>query len=81
MDIWRKNCLQQFSNVLVIYLVFLEMIGIQYLLLGASPIAQEGKNLPATQAMQETLVQSLGQEGPLEEDMAMHSIILALRTL
>ena len=38
------------------------MIGIQYLLLGASPIAQEGKNLPATQAMQETLVQSLGQE-------------------
>ena len=81
MDIWRKNCLQQFSNVLVIYLVFLEMIGIQYLLLGASPIAQEGKNLPATQAILETLVQSLGQEGPLEEDMAMHSSILALRTL
>ena len=42
------------------------MIGIQYLLLGASTIAQEGKNLPATQAMQETLVQSLVQEDPLE---------------
>ena len=27
--------------------------------------------------MQETLVQSLGQEGPLEEEMAAHSSILA----
>ena len=32
------------------------------------------KNLPA---MQETWVQSLGQEDPLEEEMATHSIILA----
>ena len=29
--------------------------------------------------MQETLVQSLGQEDPLEEDMATHSNILAWR--
>ena len=28
-------------------------------------------------AMQETQVQSLGQEDPLEEEMAMHSSILA----
>ena len=34
------------------------------------------KNLPA---MQETQVPSLGWEDPLEEDMATHSIILALR--
>ena len=34
------------------------------------------KNLPA---MQETLVQSLGQEDPLEEGMATHSSILAWR--
>ena len=34
------------------------------------------KNLPAGQ---ETGVQSLGQEGPLEESMAIHSSILAWR--
>ena len=34
------------------------------------------KNLPA---MQETQVQSLGQEDPLEEGMAIHSSILAWR--
>ena len=36
------------------------------------------KNLPAMQEMQETQVQSLGQEDPLEEEMATHSSILAL---
>ena len=35
------------------------------------------KNLPA---MQETWVQSLAQEDPLEKDMATHSSILAGRT-
>ena len=34
------------------------------------------KNLPA---MQETQVQSLGQEDPLEKEMAIHSSILAWR--
>ena len=34
------------------------------------------KNLPA---MQETRVQSLGQEDPLEKDLATHSSILAWR--
>ena len=37
-------------------------------------LAQLVKNLPA---MQETRVQSLGGEDPLEEEMAMHSSILA----
>ena len=37
------------------------------------------KNLPAMQKMQETWVQSLGQEDPLEESMATHSSILAWR--
>ena len=36
------------------------------------------KNLPA---MQETWVQSLGQEDPLEKGMATYSIILAWRIL
>ena len=35
------------------------------------------KNLPAKQETQETWVQSLGQEDPLEEEMATHSSILA----
>ena len=41
-----------------------------------SLVAQLVKNLPA---MQETLVQSLGQEDPLEKEMATHSSILAWR--
>ena len=39
-------------------------------------MAQTVKDLPA---MQETWVRSLGQEDPLEEDMAIHSSILAWR--
>ena len=45
----------------------------------ASPLAQWVKNLPAVQETQETRVQSLGQEDPLEEDMVIHSSILAWR--
>ena len=40
----------------------------------ASLVTLVVKNLPA---MQETWVQSLGQEDPLEEDTATHSSILA----
>jgi len=42
----------------------------------ASLVAHMVKNLPA---MWETQVQSLGQEDPLEEEMATHSSILAWR--
>ena len=42
----------------------------------ASLIAQLAKNLPA---MQETQVQFLGQEYPLEKEIATHSSILAWR--
>ena len=35
------------------------------------------KNLPAMQEPQETPVQSLGQEDPLEEGMASYSTIIA----
>ena len=37
------------------------------------------KNLPTMQEPQETQVQSLGQEDPLEAGMATHSSILAWR--
>ena len=42
----------------------------------ASQVAQLVKNLPA---LWETLVQSVVQEDPLEEEMATHSSILAWR--
>ena len=42
-----------------------------------SLIALSGKNLPA---MTETLVRFLGQEDPLEKEMAIHSSIPAWRT-
>ena len=41
-------------------------------------VAQTVKNLPA---MQETLVRSLGQEDPLEKEMATHSSVLARKIL
>ena len=42
----------------------------------ASLVAQSVKNLPA---LQETWVQSPGQEDPLEKEMATHSSILTLK--
>ena len=54
--------------MLVVLLVLL------YTSLGASLISELVKNLPS---MQETLVQFLGQEDPLEKAMAPHSSTLA----
>jgi len=45
---------------------------------GAFLVAQMVKNMPA---MEETWVQSLGQEDPLEEGMATYSNIFAWRIL
>ena len=47
-----------------------------YIHLGVSLVAQAVKNPPA---IQETRVQSLGWEDPLEKGMATHSSILAWR--
>ena len=44
--------------------------------MGRSPSGSAVKNPPA---MQETQVRSLGQEDPLDEEMAIHSNILAWR--
>ena len=43
-------------------------------IVNVSQVAQTVKNVPA---MQDTQVRSLGQEDPLEEEMATHSSILA----
>ena len=45
-----------------------------YALILGFPEGSDGKNLPA---MQETQVQSLSGEDPLEEEMATHSSVLA----
>ena len=42
-------------------------------------MAQWVKNRPAMQEMQETWVRSLGQEDPLEKEMATHSSIPCLK--
>jgi len=56
----------------------LSLFGVLVSLFGVlvSIVAQTVKNLPA---MQETQIQSLGQEDPLEKDIATHSSILAWR--
>ena len=52
--------------------------GGEFFLLYHSLVAQSVKNLPA---VQETRVQSLGWEDPLEKEMATHSSILGLKNL
>ena len=52
------------------------ILGVSIVIYGASLIAQLVKNLPA---MQETQVQFLGWEDPLEKEMETHSSILACR--
>ena len=47
----------------------------------ASHVAQWFKKKKNPPAKQETCVQSLGQEGPLEKEMATHSSILAWEIL
>ena len=45
--------------------------------LGAYQVAQWERILPPVLEMQETWVQSMGREDPLEEEMATHSSFLA----
>ena len=46
------------------------------LYVGGFPSGSAVKNLPAVQQTQETWVPSLGQEDPLEEEMATHPVFL-----
>ena len=63
-------CIQSLTHSLI-YLIF-----IRYACIRSSLVAQSVKSLPA---MWEIWVQSLGQEDPLEKEMATHSSILAWR--
>ena len=55
-------------------LLFSMVLGVYKLYIGAFPVAQTVKNLPA---VQETGVPTLGWEDLLEKEMATHSSILA----
>ena len=80
------SCLQEAKNWLfTLFLLLLlfqrantrlivNVLTVVHLCLGASPVVQSVKNPPA---IQETWVQSLSQEDPLEKEMATHSSILA----
>ena len=67
-----SGCCQQEGIAFYFASIFREMCGSCW----ASLVAQTVKNLPA---MQETWVQSLGWEDPLDEGMKTHSNILAWR--
>ena len=56
--------------------ICLYLCGLKLQFIVASLLAQTVKNLPA---MREPQVQSLGQEDPLEKEMATHSSILIWR--
>ena len=56
--------------------VIFNIINISFPGIMSSLVAQREKHLPA---MQETRVQFLGQEDPLEKEMATHSCVLAWR--
>ena len=61
---------------LIVLLIFVRLIHDTFSSTRASLVAQLVKNLPA---MQETWVQSLGREDPLEKEMATYSSTLAWR--
>ena len=63
-----SSCLKKTKNNFILYRTIID--------LGASLIAQLVRNLPA---MQETWVQSLGWEDPLEKGKITHSSILGWR--
>ena len=64
----RKKNFKYFSRTVILW----ENIFYTY---WTSQVALVVKNLPGVQEMQEMRVQSLGQEYPLGEEMATHSII------
>ena len=64
--------------ICILYPSFCNLVNVfSWVLWGAPLMVHQGKNLPAMRETQETQVGSLTREGPLEEEMAIHSSILA----
>ena len=73
--IYNVSGVQQMIQISVFHIYIFSYICILYIIcMWASLVAQTAKNLPG---MRETRVCSLGQEDPLEKEMATHSSILA----
>ena len=72
----KLNCIYFLSDFIISFLLLnLGLICSSFFFVkGASLVVETAKNLPA---MQETWVQSLSQEDPLEKGMATHSSVLA----
>ena len=71
-----KNSGRKVFGILKCILIIIPRIVYTIFKMILSQVAQLVKNLPAKQ---ETWVQSLGREDPLEKEMAAHSSILAWR--
>ena len=74
-----KPSIQSLCPFLLVCLGFFLLIQFHLVVICLFIVSQWVRNLPAMQEMQETRVQSLGGEDPLEEGMATHSSILAWR--
>ena len=75
-DLHTSEYMKWFKNKISFSFSLEKWFGVNSLTLGASLVSQQIKNPPA---MQETWVQSLGWEDPLEKGMAIHSSILVRR--
>ena len=74
--LFKSLCCIQRLQIFPLYLFFLHTLFLKVLLRSTSLVAQMVKNLPS---MQETQDRSLGQEDPLEKEMATPSSFLAWR--
>ena len=72
----ERSAEEENGNPLQYYCLEISSVYSYLIILWASQMAQRLKHLPA---MRETWVRSLGQEDPLEKEMATHSSILAWR--
>ena len=61
------------------HLALSSKLGVVRVSKGAALVAQMVKNLPIMEKTQEMQVRSVGQDDPLEKEMATHSSILARR--
>ena len=68
-----------FKKLVLIFIVTFKYVS--SIIYRASLMAQQVKNLPAMQEIQEMWVQFLGQEDPLKKEMATSSSILAWEVL
>ena len=73
MKMWLGDPVKTNTYFIYIYIYFRISLVVQW----GFPSVSVVKNLPGLQEKRETQVQSLGQEDPLEKEIAIHSSIFA----